>query len=121
MELSTNVDIIFVDTQRDPSSMLQSLIRNADQSLVAISLNKDPAISELSRAVAVINRSKHIRFVVTSRGDDTIVISKGALEMIAQKPLECVGREALRELIKRATSRRSFGILKIAGLQSVSS
>ena len=120
MEATTNVDVIFVDGSRDPSSMLQTLLRNADQSLVAISLQQAPAMSELTRAVQIIGRSKSIKFVVTSREDDTIVVTKGALEMIAHKPLACVGREALRELIKRATSRRNFGILKISGARQQS-
>lgn len=115
MEATTNVDIIFVDAQRDPTSLLQSLIRNVDKSLVAISLHKEPNISELSRAVAVISHSKTIRLVVTSREDDTIVLTKDALEAVAKTPLGCVGRESLRELLKRATARRTFGVLKISG------
>ena len=115
MQSTTNVDIIFVDEARDPSSMLQTLVRNSDQSLVAISLHQSPQVPELSRAVAVINRSKSIRFVITSRRDDTLVVTKGVLEAIARSPLQCSGREALRELVKRATSLRKFGILKISG------
>lgn len=114
MESTTNVDIIFVDEARDPSSMLQQLTRNPEESLVAVTLNKDPATSELSKGVEILVKSKNIRLVVTSRKDDTFILSKDALTLLLKRPLGCVGRESLRALLKRASTQRDFGILRIS-------